>query len=281
MNFDSVPNLFMGTSSWSAESWVGPFYPPGTPPADFLPIYATHYNTVEIDSTYYRIPSRKMVQGWRDRTPPGFTFAAKFPGEVTHKKLLADCERETDEFLGVMELLGEKLGPLLLQFPYLNQEVMPSCDEFLSRLARYLERLPRTHRYAVEVRYKNWLAQPLLDLLRAHGVALALVDQVWMPTITQLTEKLDVLTADFTYIRWIGDRKGIEKQTKTWDKIIVNRERETQTWVRYVRQFLHRGEIVYAYYNNHYGGYGPGSIALFRGFYVTHSDMPWSNIRSR
>jgi uncharacterized protein YecE (DUF72 family) len=84
-----------------------------------------------------------------------------------------------------------------------------------------------------------------------------------MPTITQLAEKLDVLTADLTYVRWIGDRKGIEKKTTTWDKIIVNRERETQTWVRYVRQFLHRGEKVYAYYNNHYAGYGPGSIALF------------------
>ncbi|MGH9444588.1 MAG: DUF72 domain-containing protein [Terriglobia bacterium] len=201
MDFDSVPNLFMGTLSWSAESWVGPFYPPGTPPADFLPIYATHYNTVEIDSTYYRIPSSKMVQGWRDRTPSGFIFAAKFPAEITHNKLILDWERESDEFLGIMELLGEKLGPLLLQFPYLNQEAMPSSDAFLERLARYLERLPRTHRYALEVRNRNWLAQPLLDLLRQHGVALALVDQVWMPTITQLAEKLDVLTADFTYIR--------------------------------------------------------------------------------
>lgn len=260
---DAIPNLYLGTSSWSAESWVGPFYPPGTRPADFLPYYATQFRTVEIDSTYYRIPSRKMVQGWRDRTPTGFTFAAKFPSAITHQKLLVDCERETDEFLGVMELLGEKLGPLLLQFPYFNQEVMPNPDEFLSRLARYLERLPGRHRYAVEVRNKNWLAQPLLDLLRKHGVALALVDQVWMPTITQLAEKFDVLTADFTYIRWIGDRKRIEKQTKTWDKIIINRERETHIWARYIRQFLHRGETVYAYYNNHYAGFGPGSIALF------------------
>jgi uncharacterized protein YecE (DUF72 family) len=263
MDLEPIPNLYLGTSSWSAESWVGPFYPPGTPPADFLPIYATRYQTVEIDSTYYRIPSRKMVKGWYEKTPPGFTFAAKFPSEVTHKKVLVDCERETEEFLGVMDLLGEKLGPLLLQFPYLNQEVMPSSAAFLERLAPYFDRLPRAHRYAVEVRNRNWLAQPLLDLLRKHGVALALVDQVWMPTISQLAEKLDVLTADFTYIRWIGDRKGIEKQTKTWDKIIVNRERETQTWVRYIRQFLHRGEIIYAYYNNHYAGWAPGSIALF------------------
>lgn len=84
-----------------------------------------------------------------------------------------------------------------------------------------------------------------------------------MPTVEELAEKLDVLTADFTYIRWIGDRKGIEKHTQTWDKLIVDREPETQTWVRYVRKFLRRGKVVYAYYNNHYAGFGPGSIRVF------------------
>ncbi|HKS72595.1 MAG TPA: DUF72 domain-containing protein, partial [Terriglobales bacterium] len=201
MDFEPILNLYLGTSSWSTESWVGPFYPPGTSPVEFLPVYASHYNTVEIDSTYYRVPSRKLVRGWYDRTPDSFIFSAKFPGEITHKKVLIDCDRETEEFLGAMELLGEKLGPLLLQFPYLNQQVMPSSEEFLSRLARYLECLPKIHRYAVEVRNGKWLGQPLVNLLRSHGVALALVDQVWMPTITELTKNLDVLTTDFTYIR--------------------------------------------------------------------------------
>jgi uncharacterized protein YecE (DUF72 family) len=94
-----------------------------------------------------------------------------------------------------MEPLGEKLGPLLLQFPYLSPDAMASCDAFLDRLARFLDRMPRNHHYAFEVRNRNWLAQPLLDLLCARDVALALVDQVWMPMITQLAEKLDVLTA--------------------------------------------------------------------------------------
>ena len=264
MDFDSVLNLYLGTSSWSAESWVGPFYPTGTAPREFLSVYASHYNTVEIDSTYYRIPSRKLVQGWYDRTPPGFIFAAKFPQDITHKKVLIDCDRETEEFLSAMELLGEKLGPLLLQFPYLNQQAMPSSEEFLTRLGLYLGSLPKTHRYAVEIRNRKWLDQPLIDLLRKHNVALALVDQVWMPTIKQLTEKLDVLTTDFTYVRWIGDRKGIEKKTKAWDKIIVDRESETQTWIHFIREFLKQGRTVYAYYNNHYAGFGPGSIELFR-----------------
>lgn len=264
MDDDSVPNLHLGTSSWSAASWVGPFYPPGTPPADFLPVYASHYKTVEIDSTYYRIPSRKLVQGWFDRTPDDFIFAAKFPGEITHKKVLVDCENETEEFLNVIELLGEKLGPLLLQFPYLNQEAIADSEEFLSRLDRYLGTLPPNHRYAVEVRNRNWLGRPLIELLRRHNIALALVDQVWMPAISQLVEKLNVLTTDFTYVRWIGDRQGIEKKTKTWDRIIVDRERETHIWIRHIREFLKQDRVVYAYYNNHYAGFGPGSVELLR-----------------
>lgn len=241
MDFEPISNLYLGTSSWSTESWVGPFYPPGTSPADYLSVYAGHYNTVAIDSTYYRIPSRKLVRGWYDRTPEGFIFSAKFPGEITHKRVLIDCERETEEFLGAMELLGEKLGPLLLQFPYLNQQVVPSSEEFVARLASYLDHLPKAHRYAVEVRNRKWIGQPLVNLLRSHSVALALVDQVWMPPLTELAKKLDVLTTDFIYIRWIGDRKGIEKKTKIWDKIVVDRERETRTWVDYIRQFLYRG----------------------------------------
>jgi len=124
-----------GTSTWSTESWVGPFYPPGTPPAEFLPVYATHFRTVEIDTTYYRIPTPLLVKDGLNGRLRASSLPPSFRGEITHKKLLADCERETEEFLGVMELLGEKLGPLSLQFPYLNQEAMPSNDAFLERFS--------------------------------------------------------------------------------------------------------------------------------------------------
>ena len=258
-----IPKLRVGTSSWSAESWVGPFYPEGTRPADFLPFYSTQFDTVEVDSTFYRVPSKQMVKNWHARTPDGFLFAAKFPQTITHEKVLLDCEEDAREFIGVMELLGDKLGPLLLQFPYFNRQAFASAEEFAGRLARFLEILPEEHSYAVEVRNKNWLTAPFLALLRERRVALALVDQVWMPTIDQLAAKLDVITAGFTYVRLIGDRQGIEKQTKSWDKVIVDRKRETETWVRYVRAFLHRGTVVYLYVNNHYAGFAPGSIALF------------------
>jgi uncharacterized protein YecE (DUF72 family) len=264
MTFPRIPNLRLGTSSWSCEDWVGCFYPPGTRPADFLPIYAQSFDTVEIDSTYYRTPSESMVRNWRARTPEGFTFAAKFPQAITHEKVLLECGGDVTEFLRTMSLLGDRLGPLLLQFPYFNKKVFAGPEDFLARLVPFLKELPGEFRYALELRNKYFVSARLLDILRERKIAFALIDHPWMTPITQLASKFDVVTADFTYIRWLGDRKGIEEQAEHWDKIIVDREREMQTWISIMRPFLKRGTKILAYFNNHYAGFGPGSIALFR-----------------
>ncbi len=253
----------MGTSSWSSQDWVGSFYPRGTPPAGFLAEYAVHYDTVEVDSTFYRVPSASMVKNWARRTPPGFTFAVKVPQTITHEKVLADCDHELKEFLGVIDLLGEKLGPVLFQFPYFNRKAFARPEDFLARLEPFLLKLPSGHKFVVEVRNKGWLSERLLDILRKRKIALALLDHPWMPTITQLAEKLDPITAEFTYIRWLGDRKGIEEKTKEWDQVIVNREPEMESWVPAIRRLLQRRLIVYGYFNNHYAGFAPGSISLF------------------
>ncbi len=243
---------------------MGTFYPPDTPAARFISEYARHFDTVEVDSTYYRAPSPAMVKNWRERTPPGFLFAAKFPGAITHEKVMQDCEAEVDEFIQAMDLLGDKLGPLLLQFPYFNKKAFARPEDFLVRLKPFLKTLPADHSYALEIRNKAWINQPLLDLLREHKIALALIDHPWMPTVQQLMEKNDVVTAGFTYIRFLGDRKGIEEKTKHWDRILVNREREMEAWIPEIRRLLARRLLVYAYFNNHYAGFAPGSIALFR-----------------
>ena len=170
-----------------------------------------------------------MVKNWYARTPKGFLFAAKFPQTITHEKVLEDCEAETRGFLSTMELLGEKLGPLLIQFPYFNKKAFPSVKDFILRLKPFLSKLPKGQRFALEVRNKNWLGAELYDVLRQRGVALALIDHPWMPRPTEILAKGDPITADFTYIRWLGDRKGIEERTKTWDKVIVARRAELDT----------------------------------------------------
>jgi uncharacterized protein YecE (DUF72 family) len=263
LNQPGIPNLRLGTSSWWSEDWVGAFYPPGTPPADFLNQYAQHFDTVEVDSTYYRIPPESMVRNWRARTPPGFIFAAKFPQVITHEKVLHDCRQEIADFLRTMGLLEDRLGPLLLQFPYFNQQAFARAEDFLDRLRRFLEELPQAFTYAVEVRNKHWINARLLDLLRKKKVALALIDHPWMTPSPQLLSSQDVVTADFVYIRWLGDRKGIEKRTQHWDRIIIDREDEMRTWIPAIRQLLKRGIRILGYFNNHYAGFAPGSIELF------------------
>ncbi len=263
MTAPAVPKLRLGTSSWSSPDWVGPFYPEGTPPAEFIAQYAQYFDTVEVDSTYYRTPSPSMVKNWRERTPPGFVFAAKVPQVVTHEKVLQDCEAELKDFLEVMGGLGDKLGPLLFQFPYFNKQAFARPEDFLVRLKPFLDRLPSGYRFAVEVRNKGWINEPLLDLLRSKQIALALIDHPWMTPVSQLAKKLDLVTADFSYVRFLGDRKGIEEKTKTWGKLIVSRESEMEAWVPEIQKLLKRLRVLYAYFNNHYAGFAPGSIALF------------------
>jgi uncharacterized protein YecE (DUF72 family) len=256
-------NLRLGTSSWSSEDWVGAFYPPGTSAAGYLAEYAKHYDTVEVDSTFYRTPSASMVQNWRQRTPPGFVFAAKVPRTITHDKVLEDCSTELKEFLGVMDLLGDKLGPLLFQFPYFNKQAFAQADDFLARLEPFLAKLPSGYLFAVELRNKNWMSSRLVDMLRKKKISLALIDHPWMTPISQLAARFDLLTADFGYIRWLGNRKGIEEKTKQWDRILVNREREMEIWIPEIRKLLARRARVYGYFNNHYAGFAPGSVTLF------------------
>ena len=256
--------LRIGASSWSAPSWEGVFYPPGTPPASFLAHYARHCDTVEVAATFYRTPDGRMVDGWRERTPPGFTLAAKFPQLITHEKLLLDCAPERDAFLRVMERLGDRLGPLLLQFRYFRKDEFPDPNPFIDRLEAFLPSLPPDRRYAVEVRNKTFVTARLLGLLRRHRVALALIDHPWFFGVEQLMRREGVLTADFAYIRWLGDRKAIEKRTTRWDRLIVDRRRDMGRWIPAIRGMLDRGVTVYGYFNNHYAGYAIGSIDLFR-----------------
>jgi uncharacterized protein YecE (DUF72 family) len=213
--------------------------------------------------TFYRIPTRSMVEGWYHKTPAGFRFAAKIPQVITHEKILRDCQDELQQFTDVMGLLGDKLGPLLFQFPYFSKREFPTPQAFLERLEPVLDRLPEGYRFAVEVRNRWWVTRRLLDLLRARQVAFALTDHAWMPPIQELIRQHDVVTADFVYIRWLGDRKAMEAVTRKWDRLVVDRRQDTAAWVAVIRQLLARNLPVYGFYNNHYAGHSPGSIALF------------------
>src|SRR5580700_7251836 len=161
-----MADIRIGTSAFTAAGWVGSFYPEGTQPKDFLSYYATKFDAVELDNTFYRTPSLTTVQGWNTKTPSGFLFAAKVPQVITHEKVLVDCEDDLTHFLDTMSALGDKLGPLLFQFGYFNRSVFKSGSEFLARLKPFLEKLPKDFKFALEIRNKAWLDARFTDLLR-------------------------------------------------------------------------------------------------------------------
>ena len=135
-----MSRLHVGTMGWSYDFWKGGFYPEALPSDQLLTFYSTKFNTVEIDNTFYRIPREKTVLEWKEKTPAGFVFSLKFPRIITHIKMLTDCQEETAIFLERVQLLEEKLGVLLLQFPSLFQA------KSLALLREYLSGLPKTFR---------------------------------------------------------------------------------------------------------------------------------------
>jgi uncharacterized protein YecE (DUF72 family) len=260
--YDS-PGLLLGTSAFTAAGWPGSFYPEGMKSSEYLRYYATKFKSVEIDSSYYGPPSPSTVTGWRDKTPPNFVFSAKVPQIITHEKMLVDCDAELNQFLETMNLLGPKLGPLVLQFPFFDRWRIPDQRHFLSVLGPFLKKLPAHYKFALEIRNRNWLDAKLTELLRQRNVALVLQDLSSMPRPWEYPGKLDFVTADFVYVRWLGNRKGIEEQTKTWDRMILDRRSNLINWVELFRQLVSRNLKIFAYANNHYAGNGPGTVKLF------------------
>lgn len=238
-------SIYFGTQGWSYKSWVGVFYPEGTTASRYLTEYARRLGAVEIDSTFYGTPRPQTLKKWYESTPSDFRFTAKFPQFITHEKMLEGVERETAHFLATMNLLGEKLGPLLLQFPYqFKPNRLPLLEQFLAAL-------PQDFGYAIEVRHRGWLTEPFFDLLEKHHVALALTDHSYMP-------KLERITTTFTYLRWLGSRSDVPDGK--YERIVVERDRDLDRWSEFINRILNDGVTVWGFANNHYQGHSPATI---------------------
>lgn len=281
------PHLHVGTSSFSAADWCGPFYPESTPPAEYLIHYARQLRTVEIDATWHVMPNVRMTRAWADKVPDGFVFSVKVPKVITHESYLVDCEEEWRAFLRALEPLGDRLGPILFQFQYFakGKDAIEyrTGDDFRRRLAAFLHLLPEGQRFVVEVRNSTWLTPALYDLLRGRNVALALVAFYTMPSGPALLERSDPVTADFSYLRFLGNHKAMDEKVAharergerqgDWSELIEDRSEETRAWVPAIRNLLGRQRDVYVYFNNHYAGFAPGSIDVFL--------KAWSELESR
>jgi uncharacterized protein YecE (DUF72 family) len=232
----------IGCSGWVYRDWRGRLYPPELPQRRWLERYAATFDTVELNTTFYRLASSEAARGWVQQTPPGFLFAAKASRYLTHMKRLTDLDRGVERYYASIAPLVEagKLGPVVWQLP----ERFARDDE---RLAAALERLP-PGRHAFEFRHASWFAPDVEELLRRHGVALVIGDTPQRPFQSH------ALTADWTLVRFHRGRRGRRGNYA---------ESELRAWAAQVREWARTAD-VYAYFNNDLEGFAPRNATRLR-----------------
>lgn len=248
-----VAEVRTGTSSWTSDAWWGRVYPEGTPPADRLGLYARVFDCVEVDATYYTVPARQMVETWYARTPPEFLFALKVSRELLDPKKPLNVEKLSG-FVTSAQILHEKLGPLLLQFP---PWVKPGrSSPFLWQL---LAALPAGPRYAVELRDAGWYSgetrERLLRDLRDRQITLAWSSLTYVDIPAELT-------SEEVYLRFIGDHTTLPAETH--GEIRADRTLETKRWADRLKAVSSDLRRALVFFNNHYAGFAPESLNIFR-----------------
>jgi uncharacterized protein YecE (DUF72 family) len=224
--------LRIGTSGWSYRHWRGRFYPGDVPLSRALAYYTGIFDTVEINSSFYRLPPESALANWRDSTPPGFLFAVKGSRFLTHMKKLKDTELGLERFFSRAELLGAKLGPILFQLP-------PRFEVNLERLEKFLEALPVGHRYSFEFRDPTWNVEPVYEALRRHNAAFC------MYHLAGYQSPLEV-TADFTYVRLHGPGGKYQGSYS---------EADLARWAERIAGWLRKLAAVYVYFDNDQDAY--------------------------
>jgi uncharacterized protein YecE (DUF72 family) len=240
----------IGCSGWNYASWRhGVFYPERCPARLWLDYYARHFDTVEVNATFYRLPTVKAVQGWVDQTPPGFTLTIKMSRYVTHVKRLRDLPPSLELFYGRLRPLldSTKLGPMLWQLP-------PTFRRDDARLAYALGLLP-PGRHAFEFRHPSWFAPEVMELLRAHGVALVIGDR---PEVHAF--QTHELTADWTFVRFHAGTRGRRGNYS---------ESELQEWAERIRAWP--VEECFLYFNNDWEGFAPRNALRLRALLRTEN----------
>lgn len=233
----------IGCSGWNYPHWREPVYPKGLPARRWLEHYASLFETVEVNSTFYRLPSRAAVERWVEQTPPSFVFAVKASRFLTHVKRLADLAPGIERFYDRLQPLVEspKLGPVLWQLP-------ASFRRNDERLASALARLP-PGRHCFEFRHPSWFGPETYALLREHGAALVVGDHPQRPF------QAHELTAEWTYVRFHYGSRGCDGNYS---------ERELEEWGRRIAGWRVRAE-VFAYFNNDWEGYAVRNALWLKG----------------
>ncbi|MDP3879383.1 MAG: DUF72 domain-containing protein [Dehalococcoidales bacterium] len=234
---------YIGTSGWHYDHWRVRFYPEKLPKTKWLEFYAARFNTVELNNSFYRLPSEAAFTNWRDSSPADFTFSVKVSRLITHFKKLRDTGETVGKFIARVRLLGDKLGPLLYQLP----PDMRRDDELLDL---FLSTLPRDIEHVFEFRHRSWLEEGVLGILHNYNAGFCIFD---MPSLSCPL----VVTADFAYIRFHGST-GLYRSSYSDEKLA--------TWAGRVANLAQELKAVYIYFNNDAEAFAVTNALTLRSF---------------
>jgi len=242
-NQELTPTIRIGCSGWQYRHWREDFYPAELPQSRWLEYYATRFDTVEINNTFYRLPDATTFLAWRRRVPPGFVFAVKASRYLTHMKKLKDPEDPLELFFSRAKQLAQTLGPVLYQLP----PRWPLTPASLERFETFLKALPRRRRHVVEFREPSWYSREVFALLRRHGVALCLHDMDG-----SAIDALEI--GPFVYVRFHGPQRYGGRYS----------DAALDTWAGRLAGQARAGRAIYAYFNNDTGGHAPRDAIRLR-----------------
>jgi uncharacterized protein YecE (DUF72 family) len=235
-------DIRIGTSGFQYRHWVGPFYPPKTPTAKMLDYYVRHFDTLELNNSFYRLPTVSAFECWRDSTPSNFVFAVKASRFITHNKKLKDPENAIENLLPRAGHLGQKLGPILFQLP-------PNWKVNVERLENLLGILPREHRYAFEFRETSWMKPEVNRILERFNAAFCIYE------LAGYHSPFDV-TADFTYVRLHGPASGKYQGSYSNERL--------QEWACRIEGWAKELKAVYVYFDNDQAGYAAQNASALK-----------------
>ncbi|RUR09384.1 DUF72 domain-containing protein [Legionella sp. km772] len=239
----------IGTSGWSYAGWLGNFYPEKIKSTLILPYYANHLDSVELNNSFYQIPSTKNITRWKDITPDNFIFSCKANRYITHFKKLEDTSETLERLLHAFSHFEEKLGPILFQFP-------PYWAKDIERLKQFIKQLPEKYLYTFEFRHKSWFCEELYELLHQYSAALCFYDH-------KLFRSPEVVTGDFIYIRMHGPNATAyqgayeESTLEEYAKKLVNWHKD--------------GKAIYCYFDNDEKANAPKDAQRLRALLCTAS----------
>jgi uncharacterized protein YecE (DUF72 family) len=249
-------DIRIGTSGYHYKHWRGPFYPAKIPASKMLDFYAKHFDTVELNNSFYRLPAETCFEEWKISTPPNFVFAVKASRFLTHNKKLKDPENALENLLPRAAHLGPKLGPILFQLPprwQVNQE----------RLKSLLKILPRSLRYAFELRDQSWIKPEIEKVLERYGAAFCIYE------LAGYHSPLTV-TTDFAYVRLHGPGPG--KYQNSYEQSRLRR------WSDQIHEWAKRLRAVYIYFDNDQAGFAARNAMTLKGMvFENNTHTPSSN----